>query len=79
VEEVVCPNEMILKYGWDIYSEKPTSFCQMFLQKAQLTVPDVWKNKPTHWMGFVAPWINYKMSRKRNEVLQRCRTKWESE
>lgn len=79
IDEFVAPNEMILYYGWDIYSEKETSFCFIFLDKANLELPEAYKNIPTLWMGFVAPWINYAMSRKRNNLTQSCRKHWISE
>lgn len=78
VSEYVAPNEMILKYGWDIYSNHPDSFCQRFLKKANVQKPDVYNTVDAHWMGFVAPWINYAMSRKRNNLTQAMRRHFNS-
>ena len=76
VDAMVVPRSMILKPGWDVYSDSVKSFCQIFLQKAAITVSGEYASMKSYWMLFVAPTINYSLGSRRNNLVQAIRRKW---
>lgn len=76
VDAMVVPRAMILKPEWDVYSDSVQSFCQIFLQKAAITVSAEYASMKSYWMLFVAPTINYSLGSRRNNLVQAIRRKW---
>ena len=76
VDAMVVPRSMILKPGWDVYSENVNSFCQIFLKNANITASAEYASMNSYWMLFVAPTINYSLGARRNNLVQAIRRKW---
>ena len=71
--------DMILRDGWAVYSTRETSFCQKFIKYSDVSVPNEFSGWKDYWNSFLAPTINYQISNKRNNLVQKIRMQWTSE
>ena len=78
VNDIVAPNEMILREGWDSWSEDSRAFCQKFIRKAEVIMPTGYNDMSHYWRQYIAPMINYCMGNKRNNLHQIVKRIWMS-
>lgn len=71
--------DMILRENWAVYSERDNTFCQKFIQYAGVSVTNGFRDWKDYWCNFLAPLINYQLSNKRNNLVQKIRLQWYSE
>ena len=78
VNDIVAPNEMILREGWDSWSEDGRTFCQKFINKSEVMKPSGYNDMANYWRQYIAPMINYCMGNKRNNLHQIVKRTWMS-
>ena len=78
VNDIVAPNEMILREGWDSWSEDGRTFCQKIINKAGVMNPSGYNDMANYWRQYIAPMINYCMGNKRNNLHQIVKRTWMS-
>ena len=76
---VVWPDGLVLKQGWHVYSEAEDTFCQIFLDNCQITVPLGYTSIEDYWQSVIVVYLHYLVSYKRSSVMLRLRRNWMSE
>ena len=76
VNDVLAPNEMILREGWDGWGTDSRTFCQNFIKRAEVTKPAEYRDMAHYWKQLIAPMINYCMGNKRNNLHQIVKRVW---
>ena len=78
-EEIVWPAGLIMKEGWDVYSEGKNTFCQIFLDNCTIEVPPSYASIEIYWKHVIVVYLRYVVAYRRNSVMDRLRRKWVGE
>lgn len=81
LEEMVYVQGWLLKEGWHVYSEdNKNSFCQLIIRWAKIELDETrYRSMALYWNDFMASYINYKITTRRDNARSRIYNAWKGE